>query len=418
VTAESSIGPYALGGFDVERDTAAGLPPLALVEQWRHSGQSTADARRLLSRYSAVGYSVVSDSSGLTKLSGQFGLLEVLALIDRPKRILHAHTRAIDGRPVGVWAADNAQMFHATSADARVLLSTLLTVQDQIQHQCRVQIGIGVHHGHFYDMAGGLYGSEAEAIEEIAENFCDGGEIAVTAAVLDRLPEGHPFVVERKDGVGNVLGPVYRVLDGPRVGDVRDRTDERYPIPYSPGFYADLLLLERSANDDGLAGRLADRHLRTRTVVLVERAAIQDEIAELSLLRGLSMSAVMKETALRLLPPQGAAEIKVAGRLAIYVFEDATAAVRFAVRLRDALAEHEITSRIGLDRGPVLVGDTPDGGRDIAGAPVNVASKMAQDLGRPGHVYLSAAVGEHADLSGFAAIERAVSGVRMTFFEG
>src|SRR5207253_2511520 len=139
------------------------------------------------------GYHLVSDSAGLTKLSQRLGLMEVLALIDRPKRILHAYGTAAGGRAVGVWAADNAQMFHPEWTDAVVLLSALLKAQADIARQCRVRIGIGVHYGDFYDLSSGLYGPEADAIEDIAENHTEGGEIVITQAVVDRLPSGHPF---------------------------------------------------------------------------------------------------------------------------------------------------------------------------------------------------------------------------------
>jgi class 3 adenylate cyclase len=71
-----------------------------------------------------------------------------------------------------------------------------------------------------------------------------------------------------------------------------------------------------------------------------------------------------------------------------------------------------------VDTGPVLAGQTPGGGWDIAGAPVNLACKMAQDLGRPGHFYLSESMREHTGTAGFTSVQRTVSGIQMTFFEG
>ncbi|MFI7149110.1 adenylate/guanylate cyclase domain-containing protein [Nonomuraea sp. NPDC050022] len=426
MASEPPTGAYIPSTFDTEPRSAAGLP-LALIQQWRDTGQSHEDARRLLGRFAVRGYNVVSDSAGLTKLSQRLGLLEVLALIDRPKRILHARTRAIGGEAVGVWAADNAQMFHPESADAGVLLSALLKVQDEIERSCRVRIGIGAHCGSFYGLAGGLYGAEADAIEDIAENHTEGGGLVVTGAVVDRLPPDHAFVLRRKDGPESLVGAVHQVLDGPRPEDVRPVAEDlRYPIPYSAAFYADLLRLERRPEDVELARRLAAEHLQDRTVVLVERSVAPAETPELGLLRGLALSAVLRETGLRLMPARGAVEIKIAGPLALYLFEEAAPAVRFAQGLRAGLAEYEIVCRIGVAAGPVLAGETPGGGWDIAGAPVNLASKMAQDLGGPGRVYLSEAVherlaeagSERAQLDGFAAVQRTVSGVQLTFFEG
>ncbi|WP_182886119.1 family 3 adenylate cyclase [Microbispora sp. H10885] len=434
------------GTFDLARDVAPGLP-LTLVEQWRASGRTAVDARRLLGAHVTTGYSVVSDSAGLTRLSRSLGLLEVLALIDGPKRLLHAYGTAAGGRAVGVWAADNAQMFHPASTGADVLLSALLRTQDEIVRRCRVRIGVGVHHGSFYDLDGGLYGAEADAVEVLAESHTEGGEIAVTEAVAERLPEGHSFVLRRKDVPGVPGGPlraVYRVLDGPRAaaetasgnGTLGDRA--WYPIPYSAAFYEDLLRLERDPGNAGLAQTLAERHLRERTVVLVERGeadagdrAVDEAVhqavdgvvdghggSEVAILRGLDLSALMRETGRRLLPPEGAVEIKVAGPLAIYLFDEPGPAVRFARDLRTALAEAGMTCRIGVDTGPVLAGRTPAGVWDVAGAPVNLASKMAQDLAPQQAVCLSEAVGAHADLDGFAHVRHTVSGVDMTFHQG
>ncbi|GAA4624047.1 hypothetical protein GCM10023196_022630 [Actinoallomurus vinaceus] len=417
MTSEPLSGRHAPGDFDLARDISGG-PPAALVEQWRRSDRTAADARRLLSAYAIEGYSVVSDSAGLTRLGERLTLLEVLAIIDRPKRILHAYGRAVGGRAIGVWAADNGQMFHPGETDAATVLSALLTVQDEIRRHCRVRIGIGVHHGTFSALPGGLYGAEADAIEDLAENHVAGGEIVVTEAVVERLPAGHPFVLRRADESAHPLAAVHRVLDGPRLRDVRPVEDERYPIPYSPDLHADLLRLEERPGDVALLAELTARHLRDGTVVLAERGGAPAETPDVALLRGLTLSTLMRETGLRLLPPRDATEIKVAGPLAIYLFDEPQPAVRFALRLRAALADHEIVSRIGVDTGPVLTGETPGGGRDIAGAPVNVASKMAQDLGRPGHVYLSEALRGHTGLASFASVEKVVSGVRIRYFEG
>lgn len=416
------------GAFDLARDAAPGLP-LTLVEQWRASGRTAVDARRLLGAHVTTGYSVVSDSAGLTRLSRSLGLLEVLALIDGPKRLLHAYGTAAGGRAVGVWAADNAQMFHPASTGADLLLSALLRTQDEIVRRCRVRIGVGVHHGSFYDLDGGLYGAEADAVEVFAENHTEGGEIAVTEAVAERLPAGHSFVLRRKDVPGVPGGPlraVYRVLDGPRAATGAASGDgTRYPIPYSAAFYEDLLRLERAPEDAGLAATLAERHLRERTVVLAERgeadsgtAVDGDGGSEVAILRELDLSVTLRETGLRLLPSVGAVEIKVAGPLAIYLFDEPGPAVRFARDLRTALAEAGMTCRIGVDTGPVLAGRTPAGVWDVAGAPVNLASKMAQDLAPQQAVCLSEAVGAHTGLNGFTLVRHAVSGVDMTFYQG
>ena len=82
------------------------------------------------------------------------------------------------------------------------------------------------------------------------------------------------------------------------------------------------------------------------------------------------------------------------------------------------LAHDEIVSRIGIDIGPVLIFDLAGGGKDIAGMPVNVASKMAQDRGRWGHIYLSAAMQALVEAPGYTQLEYTVSGVDLVVYEG
>jgi class 3 adenylate cyclase len=88
--------------------------------------------------------------------------------------------------------------------------------------------------------------------------------------------------------------------------------------------------------------------------------------------------------------------------------------VAFAEEIRTTLAQTGIRCRIGVDSGQVLVFDLGTGGRDIAGDPVNTASKLAQDVGELGHIYVSARAAERAGLTASGSefgVE--VSGVRL-----
>jgi class 3 adenylate cyclase len=290
-------------------------------------------------------------------------------------------------------------------------------MQDEIDKSCQIRIGLGAHYGEFYALSGGLYGFEADAIEEVAENDTEGGEIVISQAIYDRLPPQHGFKVEPRADLNSPIGTMYRVLDGARLADLRP-LDRRYPIPYSESFYADLVAYESRLDDHDFAQRLAEKYLQKKVVVLIDRENTQAEAREVSVFSRLSSSALMKDIGLRLLPAGGAAEIKVVGSLGIYVFDDAPAAVGFARTFRVELAQHDIACRIGIDVGAVLIFDLPVGGKDIAGNPVNVASKMAQDKGVFGKVYLSAEVKDRVDASGYRNVSYVVSGVEMSVYEG
>jgi class 3 adenylate cyclase len=407
---------YSPNLFDITQDIIGALP-LKLVERWLSSEQTHEDALKLLESHKVQGYSVSSDSVGLTKLCQQKGLLEILAIINQPKKILHGYGKAIGGESVGIWAADNTQMFYRDSISASTIISAMLTIQDAIANSCQIKIGIGAHYGNFYAISGGLYGAEADAIEEIAESHTCGGEILISQAICDRLPSNHNFTIEKRDDLNSTIGNIYRVLNGERLSGLLP-IDQCYPIPYSEDFYADLLEYETRLTDQNFAHALIDKYIQNKIVVLIESKNEAVETHEVSIFNQLSFSALMKDIGLRLLDKTSGAEIKVVSSLGIYAFDDAIAAVNFAQTFRQELEKQDITCRIGIDRGEVLVFNLPFGTRDIAGSPVNVASKMAQDKGEFGKLYLSALIRDLVDVSGFKEIEYSVSGVELTSYEG
>jgi class 3 adenylate cyclase len=420
MTEKLSKKRYSTNLFDLTQDIIGALP-LKLVEQWLNSEQTHTDALQLLESHKVQGYSVSSDSVGLTKLCQQKELLEILAIINQPKEILHGYGKAIGGEGVGIWAADNTQMFYPDELSASTLVSTLLTIQDAIAKSCQIKIGIGAHYGNFYSISGGLYGLEADVIEDIAENHTSGGEVLISQAICDRLPDHHNFTIKKRDDLDKKIGNIYRVLDGDRLSELQPK-DQRYPIPYSENFYADLLEYEtRLINktiDQDFAHALTDKYIQKKVVVLIESKNEAVETHEVSMFNQLSFSALMKDIGLRLLDKASASEIKVVSSLGIYVFDNAIAAVKFAKAFRQELSSQNIDCRIGIDTGEVLIFDLAIGTKDIAGSPVNVASKMAQDKGEFGKLYLSAKMRDLVDITGFNEIKYNISGVEMTTYEG
>jgi class 3 adenylate cyclase len=401
--------------FDVAQDITGALP-VKLVERWLSTEQEPRDAQDLLEPFKVRGYSVSSDSSGLTRLSGQKSLIDILAILNQPKEIEYGYGTAIGGQGVGIWAADNTQMFYPPAVSAETLVSAMLTVQDEIEKRCQIKIGIGAHYGEFYSISGGLYGFEADAIEEIAENDTTGGEIVITQALFDLLPEAHAFTAVKRDDDSTAVGSLYSIVGGPRLSGVLP-TKERYPIPYSEQFYAELTAYEAAFHDAELGARIMERYTQSKVVVLIERESKPDESYEVDLLGNMALSAFMKDVAMRHLSEHDSAEIKVVGPLGIYVFDTAAAALRFARAFSADLTRQDVSCRIGIDAGPLVIFDLPTGGRDIAGQPVNIASKIAQDRGKPGHMYLSHAMKDLVDVSGFTEIRLSVSGIEMIAYE-
>lgn len=407
---------YSPGLFDITQDIIGGLP-IKLIEQWLESAQTHEVAVQLLTPYKVTGYSVSSDSAGLTKLTKQKGLLEILALINQPKEIVYGIGMAIGGEGVGIWAADNTQMFYPASLSADILVSALLTMEDEISKNCQISIGIGAHYGEFYYISGGLYGSEADTIEAVAENDTEGGEIVISQAICDRLPVNNSFQFTKRSDLSTPIGDIFRVLDGNRLTEVPG-INKNYPIPYSDSFYADLVEYENRLTDRAFCQALSDKYIVQKFVVLIERETKAAESHEIGMFTNMSISALMKDIGMRLLPQSHGMEIKVVSSLGIYTFDNPDAALEFAQAFREELAKEDIACRIGIDGGSALVFDLSVGGKDIAGMPVNVASKMAQDQGEFGKLYLSYGMREYLDVSGFREISYTVSGVEMIVYEG
>ena len=416
MVAKLSRSQYSPALFDVAQDIAGGLP-LRLVDRWLASEQTQDDALHLLAGSRVTGFNVVSDAAGLTRLTHQRGLMEILAIINQPKEIIHGLGVATGGEAIGIWAADNTQMFYPRTVAAEELLAMLLAVQDAVAARCQIAIGLGAHFGEFYRVGGGMYGAESAAIEAIAEDHTEGGEIVVSAAIVARLEPGHGFRLERREDLVSAISPIYRLLDGPRPTRAPG-PDVNYPIPYSRAFYDDLLTLEAHLEDHATARAMGRRYTVRRVVVLVERESHEADTHEIEVLNDLALSVMMKDAAIRHLEGSAGQEIKVAGPIGIYAFEDPGQALEFAEGFRRVLAHDEIVSRIGIDVGPVLIFDLAGGGKDIAGMPVNVASKMAQDRGRWGHIYLSAAMQALVEAPGYTRLEYTVSGVDLVVYEG
>jgi class 3 adenylate cyclase len=147
-------------------------------------------------------------------------------------------------------------------------------------------------------------------------------------------------------------------------------------------------------------------------VVLIERERDETESREVAILNDLALSLAMKNIGGALLRDGGGKEIKTAGSIGIYTFEESRVALDFARRFRETLQQQEIASRIGIDYGDVLVFQLREGVEDIAGAPVNIASKLAQDEGVFGKISLTDAAASNARVgSEFNKVSFQISGV-------
>lgn len=379
------------GFFDLPPD-AGHLLPLGVVAAWTRGSQTVERARELLAPYTLRGTVVCSDAAGLTRLTQERSLIEILAMVSRPKELAHAYGKALGGIPLGVWAADNTAMFYPDGVSPDHVVSMLLALQDRVRADCEVGIGICAHYGSFYELGQGIYGPDADRVEGIAEDFTAAGELVVTDTLFDRLGETASFVSAPRTDLRDRFGEVFRISDGPRLGGI-DASDFHYPLPFTDEFYGGLAQFQRTRRTS-VVPRPAYRDV---TVVVIAPEREDRDIPEVAALNDLSLAAAIMRIGRGLVEDLSGTEVKTSSGLSIYLFEEARHAVDFARKLRQTLAAQGVALRMGMDAGRVLLFELGGDRRDLAGGPVNVASKLAQDAGQFGTILLSSRV---ADLAG------------------
>ncbi len=396
--------------FDISQDIVGDIP-FDIVTAWTKSKNKDSDsARRILQPTKVKGYVVSSDASGLSKLSQNKDLIEVLALISEPKEIVYALGSEIGGEGIGIWAADNTQMFYPRMLSPHTVLSMLVETQMRLQ-RCEVSIGMGVHYGEFYKIGNGLYGPEADFIEHLAEEDTGGGEIVITESFLKKMAVKDGFQLQPRQDL-SLQESVFRVTTGPGLDSLVGE-NIRYPIPFSDTFFGDLRLLSSRKYDPAFLQILNEKYVVEKVVVLIEREHILGESMEVTMLNDISLDVIMKKAAFKLLDKYAGDEIKTVGALGIYVFDDPAEAVEFAVEFRQILEKAQVQSRIGIDQGQIIIFEMENNRKDIAGNPVNIASKMAQDYGTLGRMYLTEHVANKVSLPAVEPFEMEVSRVKI-----
>lgn len=400
------------GFFDLPQSAGETLP-LDLIAEWTRSAQTREVARAMLAQHVLRGIIVSSDSAGLTRLTRERPLIEILAMVSLPKELIHAHGRAIGGRGIGIWAADNTQMFYGASVAPARVVAMLWTVLARIAEECEIGIGMAAHLGEFYELGGGVYGPDADRVETVAEEHTEGGELVITGEIHDALPAADGFITREREDLAPEFGRILRVQGGPILHDLAAH-DMAYPAPYPVGFSEGLANYTRTRRDS-MAPRQAFQEL---AVVLIMREREEPDVPEVAVLNNLALTAAMKRLGAALLAGVDGAEVKCAGLLSLYTFPDCRDAIAFARSVREALMAQAIQCRIGIDVGPVLLFELGAGSRDIAGSPVNVASKLAEDVGAFGRIQMTDAVARRAGAKRERpTLEFTVSGIALRAYD-
>jgi class 3 adenylate cyclase len=314
------------------------------------------------------------DAAGLSKLTQRCTLPEVLKLVSEPKELLHAFGKAIGGQAIGVWAADNAQMFFPAPIEPAAVVEQMLAVQERGK-ALAVKIGIGIHFAECVSIAGGLFGEEADFIEEVAEDDTRGGEIVVTRPVYDRLGDGVRACATRRADI-EARGDLWSIVDYGETLHAVEGNDIRYPAPFDDRFFQKL---RRAALDD-LARDSCNEYRKLTTVAFIKvnrphQSRLLDVFTALSL-ADLAIRRVASET--------HGDVVKSTGAIAIVLFDGEGETLEFARAVVDTNSSFGFNARVGIAKGEVFLFPLEDGGREIAGNAVNVASKLSEDAGIDG----------------------------------
>jgi class 3 adenylate cyclase len=369
----ASMATHDISLADLTQDIAGALPP-DLVLRWNESDKSLQTHQRLLEPYLLRGTIVSMDAAGLSKLTQRRSLAEVLKLVSEPKEVLHAFGKAIGGRAIGVWAADNAQMFFPETIEPAAVFEQMRAAQRR-GSSLTVKMGIGMHWGNCVAIAGGLFGDDADFIEEIAENHTHGGEIVVSESVYARLPEALRAMAAPRTDLAE-LAKLWSITSDTQLVHGVEGDDVHYPTPFDDVFFQKL----RTSSLEQLAREHFDEYRKNATVVFVKinhphKPMLLDGFTDLSL-----ADVALRRTAIEF---RGDV-VKSTGALAIVLLPDEAEALEFARAVVRAQRTLGANARVGIAKGDVFLFPLAGTGRDIAGHAVNVASKLSEDAGVDG----------------------------------
>lgn len=368
------------------RQDIAGQIPLEVVRDWMQSTQDLPAQTEILSTYRKPGCVVSSDSAGLTKLGRERPLLEVMKLVNDPKQILHSFGTQIGGQAVGVWVADNTQMFYDQAIEPRQIMDQMVAAQREIAKQ-PLQVGMAIHSGEFLLLGGGAFGPDADLVEVLAEEYSGAGEIVVTPGVRSSL-EAAAFPGLHFAPKGDLeaftcdySGAPVRGVPGKNI---------KYPCPFTEEFFAFLQDYGGPASTD--TRRILDRYERESIVVLLKVRHPGGRLLLDQLTRWVLANAIIEQVTRE----DRVTTIKSNGSLGIFLADTPEQAVEFANDLRTAADTNQYDFNIGVAGGSVLVFPMKDGAssNEIAGEPVNLASKICEDVTERNAIYIDESVAQ------------------------
>jgi class 3 adenylate cyclase len=362
------------------RQDIAGLIPLNVIHDWMQSPKNSSAHMEILSSFRRPGVVISSDSAGLTKMGSELPLLDVMKMVNDPKEILHSFGAAIGGTAVGLWVADNTEMFYDQSIEPREIMEQMIAAQREIA-LLPVQVGMAIHSGEFMLIGRGAFGPDADLVEALAEDHSCPAEILVTSDFRTLLEAcAFPDLGFARKGETGAFTCDY----GASLARGTSGTNNKYPFPFTEQFFT--FLQEYVGPDSEEARRMLERYGREAVVVFLKVRHTGCSLLLDELTQWVFANAIIEQVTRE----HRVEAVKSNGSLGIFLADTAEMALNFAYDLRTALRGNGYDLNIGLAAGEVLVFpiDDSDQQNEIAGHPVNLASKLSEDVAERGAIYI------------------------------
>ncbi|PIV90686.1 hypothetical protein COW46_01705 [Candidatus Gracilibacteria bacterium CG17_big_fil_post_rev_8_21_14_2_50_48_13] len=360
--------------------------PKELLLAWSASTREEDVAHALLAEYKTLGTCILGDASGLSKLSQTLPLVEVLSLLHRPKTMIASLGEKYGGVPVSSWTADNSGMWFDAAVHPKEVYTYAQNLLASFEH-FPFQMSFAFHAGEFYRVGNALVGPMFHALEEVAENQVPAGCLWATEATIPFLgTQGSPMdsstLSMRQLPVAGTPEMTFAEAHAP------------YPHAFSSAFFSMLDVYARSKDVEKDALRSSmEADVRREGHILFFAYALPKQQSLAGVLNAQELDTYLVSSVRMAKRSVGARLIKVGGGIGIVMAATLEGALAEAETLGVVFAEAEVAVAMGIDRGEFFLFEQEDGDVDVAGSPVNIASKLSEDCGKPGIVYVSEAAG-------------------------
>jgi len=385
---------------DGGRGAAARRPP-GLLESLAAAGACAWVKEAYLEEVTVL----VSDLSGFTRKTREFGIVHFASVIVRKRQlclpILHRHGVAHVGTEADNLIAVFRDAVSATKAAVEMLLTIAAHNSEIPKERAHFRVplnGVGIHcaKGLFVDTEGGLHGEAYRTAYHIGEDVADGGRVLITEAVRDRV-RADPYFKQAAFNSFAAEDPELSLYT------VEGETGPALPAP-SHAEGAQFLhpgLLQLARRYDTPAAELEALDAEIRSSCMCARTALMFSL-DVEAAGSLCEELAAQHRALEALRPVAKRHSGTVLEDLFWTFTRAADAVAAALDIQATLAELTASEKAagrpraalrgcGVHSGQLLFVE----GTDVHwGDPANTSSKLGQDLARGGEVLITPQVRE------------------------